>query len=44
MRGSRGGWGGGSDPAPEKSPKFSFFSNTGPDPLNNHKAAKLGHR
>ena len=30
---------GGSDP-PGKSQKYSGFSNTGPDPLENHKATK----
>ena len=27
-------------PPPEKSQKLGFLSNTGPDPLKNHKAAK----
>ena len=40
MGGSRGGGTGGPDPSPEKSQKYSFFSNTGPDPLNNQKATK----
>ena len=33
----RGGTGG---PDPEKSQKYSFFFNTGQDPLKNHKATK----
>ena len=38
MRGFRGrDWG--SRP-PGKSQKYSFFSNTGPDPLENHKATE----
>ena len=38
MCGSRGGGGtGGLDP-PEKSQNIGFLSNTGPDPLKNHKA------
>ena len=36
MRGSRGG--GVSDPRPRE--KLGFLSNTGPDPLKNHKATK----
>ena len=28
------------DPRPEKSQKLGFLSNTGQDPLNNHKATK----
>ena len=44
----RGGGTGGPDappPPPEISQKFRGFSNTGPDPLKNHKATKpmLGH-
>ena len=39
MRGSRGGTGG-LDPLPEKSQNISFHSNTGQDPLKNHKPAK----
>ena len=31
--------GGGQDP-PGKSQKIGFFSNTGPDPLENHKVTK----
>ena len=38
MRESRGGTGG-PDP-PEESQNIGFFSNTGPDPLKNHKATK----
>ena len=39
MGGSRGGGGtGGLDPLKIK--KIGFLSNTGPDPLNNHKATK----
>ena len=34
-----GGGDRGSGP-PGKSQKYSFFSNTGPDPLENHKATK----
>ena len=30
----------GSGPRPEKSQNKGFLSNTGPDPLNNHKATK----
>ena len=37
----RGGGGRGPDPRPpEKSQKYMFLSNTGPDPLKNHKATK----
>ena len=39
MCGSRGGQG--VRTLHKKSQKYSFFSNTGPDPLKNHKAAKL---
>ena len=46
MRGSRKG-GGRSRPPPEKSQNIGFLSNTGPDPLKNHKTTKpdlmLGH-
>ena len=38
MGGSRGGQGVRTPPPPENSQKYSFFSNTGPDPLKNHKA------
>ena len=31
---------GGPDPPPEKSQNIGFLSNTGPDPLKNHKATK----
>ena len=41
MRGSRGGTVGPDPPPPEKSQKVGFLSNTGPDPLKNHKASKL---
>ena len=37
MSGSRGGTGG-PDPPPGKSQKYSFFINTGPDPVENLKA------
>ena len=37
---SRGGGDRGPDPSPEKSKKIGFFSNTGVDPLKNHKATK----
>ena len=41
MRGSRGGNRGSGYPPPEKSQKNAgFLSNTGPDPLKNHKATK----
>ena len=41
MRGSRGGGEGGPDPPPtEKSQNIGFLSNTGPDPLKNHKTTK----
>ena len=40
MYGSREGETGGQDP-PEKSQHIGFLSNTGPDPLENHKATKL---
>ena len=36
MRRSRGGGGGGPDPLK----KLGFLSNTGPNPLKNHKATK----
>ena len=39
MGGSRGG-SGGPDP-PEKSQKYIFFSNTGPDPVDNLKATQV---
>ena len=39
--GSRGG-NRGSGPSPEKLQKIVFLSNTGPDPLKDHKAAKPG--
>ena len=38
MGGSRGGRGSG---PPGKSPKYSFFSNTGPDPVENLKATHV---
>ena len=47
--GSRGGGGGagGPDPTPENHKNLGFLSNTGPDPLKNHKAtmqhSMLGH-
>ena len=41
MGGSRGGVGGqGVQTPPEKSQNIGFPSNTGPDPLKNHKATK----
>ena len=40
MRGSRGGTEGPDHPPLEKSQNIGFLSNTGPDPLNNHKATK----
>ena len=40
MCGSRGGGDRGPDPSPEKSKKIGFFSNTGVDPLKNHKSTK----
>ena len=39
MGGSRAG-NRGSEPLPEKSQKYRFLSNTGPDPLINQKATK----
>ena len=43
MRGSRGGGGKGPDPHPllKNNKNIGFLNNTGPDPLKNHKAAKL---
>ena len=41
MRGSRSGGTGDPDPTPlQKSQNIGFLSNTGPDPVNNHKATK----
>ena len=40
MRGSRWGGTGVPDP-PENAQNIGFLSNTGPNPLNNHKATKL---
>ena len=40
MGGSRGGGGQGVRTTSEKSHKIGFLSNTGPDPLKNHKATK----
>ena len=40
MRGSRGRGGSGSGPPTENHNHIGFLSNTGPDPLNNHKAIK----
>ena len=42
-RGGGGGWGvgtGGPDPTPENHKNVGFLSNTGQDPLKNHKATK----
>ena len=42
MRGSRGGTGGpDSTPSPENHKAIGFLSNTGPDPLGDHKGTKL---
>ena len=38
--GGGGGGGVGPDPPPEKSQKYRFLSNTGPDPLKHHKPTK----
>ena len=47
MRGGGGGGGGGGRDPPENHKKIGFLSNTGPDPLKNHKATKpafmMGH-
>ena len=40
MRGSRGG-AGGPDPPEYSQKNIGFLSNTGPDPLKNHKTTKL---
>ena len=40
LRGSRGGDKGSRPLPPEKSQNLGFLSNTGPDPLKNHKATK----
>ena len=43
MRGSRGGRTWGPDPPPLKNhTNIGFLSNTGPDPLKNHKATNVG--
>ena len=41
MRGSRGGGGMGFGPPLKNHKNIGFLSNTGPDPLKNHKATKL---
>ena len=40
MGGSRGGWGDRVSGPPKKHKNLGFLSNTGPDPLKNHKATK----
>ena len=40
MGGLRGGQGVQIPPPPEKSQNIGFLSNTGPDPMKNHKATK----
>ena len=40
MGGSRGGGAGFLDPTPERSQKIGFLSNSGPDPLKNHKGIR----
>ena len=40
MCGSRGGGGGGGQDPPRKSQSYGLLSNTGLDPLENHKATK----